>query len=165
MPDPFLGEIRLFGFTFAPDGWEQCNGQLLPINQNQALFSLLGTRFGGNGQTNFALPNLIGRVAIHQGGNFANGSSGGEETHILTLAEMPSHTHQAMGSSNPANTVFPANNVWAITDSPAYNQPGGVPMNPSAISSAGGGQPHNNMQPYLVLNYCIAVVGVFPPQP
>lgn len=165
MAEPFLGEIRLFGFTFAPEGWAFCDGQLLPINQNQALFALLGTTYGGNGSTTFALPDLRGRVAIHRSVSFPMGLTGGEVTHTLTVDEMPTHTHQALGSISAANTVLPANSVWAVTDNPAYNQSANTSMSPVGISSTGGSQPHNNMQPFLALNYCIALQGIFPPRP
>jgi len=163
MANQYIGEIRLFPYTFAPKGWAFCDGQLLSISQNTALFSLLGYNYGGSGLF-FALPDLRGKVAIHQGTGFPLAQSGGEVTHILTVPEMPSHTHQANGSSDEANTVVASNNVWALSENLTYNQSGNTPMNLSAISSAGGDQPHNNMQPYLVLHYCIALEGIFPPQ-
>ncbi|KPV57334.1 tail collar protein [Paenibacillus sp. A3] len=165
MAEPFLGEIRLFAFNFAPEGWAFCDGQLLPINQNQPLFSLLGTTYGGNGTTTFALPDLRGRVAIHRSADFTQGQTGGEVSHTLTIPELPSHTHQAIGSSDAANSVLPVNSTWALADSLTYNQSGNSQMSPAAISSVGGNQPHNNMQPFLVLNYCIALRGIFPPRP
>ncbi|MCP1308603.1 phage tail protein [Paenibacillus tyrfis] len=165
MAEPFLGEIRLFAFTFAPEGWAFCDGQLLPISQNQALFSLLGTTYGGNGSTTFALPDLRGRVAIHRSADFTQGQTGGEVSHTLTISELPSHTHQAIGSSDAANSVLPVNSTWALADSLTYNQSGNSQLSPAAISSVGGNQPHNNMQPFLVLNYCIALRGIFPPRP
>ncbi|MCT1398247.1 tail fiber protein [Paenibacillus sp. p3-SID867] len=165
MADPFLGEIRLFAFNFAPDGWAFCDGQLLPIAQNTALFSLLGTTYGGNGTTHFALPDLRGRVAVHRGTDFPIGENGGEEFHTLSDAELPSHTHQAMGSANPANSVLPVDRTWALSDSLTYHEVTNSFMSPGAIAAAGGNQPHNNMQPYLVLNYCIAIEGIFPPIP
>lgn len=165
MADPFLGEIRLFGFNYAPVGWAFCDGQLLPIALNLPLFSLLGTEFGGDGITTFALPDLRGRVSIHRSTNFIIGQNGGEETSLLTVAELPNHTHQAIGSSDPANTVLPVNSVWALSENLSYNQNGNASMSSSAITSVGGNQPHNNMQPFLVLNYCIALAGIFPPHP
>lgn len=165
MADPFLGEIRLFGFNFAPDGWAFCDGQLLPINQNLALFSLLGTMYGGNGTTHFELPDLRGRVAIHRSNSFTMGQTGGEESNTLTIPELPSHTHQAIGSSDAANSVLPVNRIWALSDNLTYNESGNSQMSSAAISSVGGNQPHNNMQPFLVLNYCIALEGEFPPRP
>lgn len=164
MSEPFIGEIRLFGFNFAPKGWAFCDGQILPIIQNTALFSLLGTMYGGNGQTTFALPNLNGRVPIGQGVNFSMGQTGGEESHSLTISELPSHTHQAVGSSDAANSVLPVDSTWALSENQTYNQTANSSMSPSAIASVGGNQPHNNMQPFLVLNFCIAMEGIFPPR-
>ena len=165
MAEPFLGEVRLFSFTFAPRGWAQCNGQLLPINQNQALFSLLGTTFGGNGTTNFALPDLRGRAPVFgsQGG-ISLGERGGEEAHTLTLAEMAQHNHPVRGNSANANVGSPAGNTWAAQSTNAYGTAAAGSMNATAIASAGGSQPHSNMQPYLVINFCIALQGIFPSQ-
>jgi microcystin-dependent protein len=159
MSTPYLGQIALFAFSFAPKGWAQANGQLLPINQNQALFSLLGTFYGGNGIQNFALPNLQGSSPMHTGNGFVLGQKGGEVTHTLLTNEMPEHTHTAMGSANAADESAPANNTWAEANN-AYNTTPNVTMN--AIANAGGGQPHNNLPPYLVLNFCIALQGIFP---
>lgn len=162
MGTPFLAEIRLVGFNFAPKGWALCNGQLLPINQNQALFSLLGTMYGGNGQTNFALPDLRGRTPIHMGAGFTQGESAGEEVHTLIVSEMPAHNHLVSASSGGPNQGSPTGNEWAALNSGySTNAPDGV-MGPSAVSSAGGSQPHTNVQPYLVLNYVIALSGIFP---
>ncbi|MBJ7358039.1 tail fiber protein [Nocardioides sp.] len=163
MAEPFLSEIRIMSFNFPPKGWAFCNGQLLPINQNQALFSLLGTTFGGNGQTNFALPNLQGRVPIHVGSGHTLGESGGEEAHTVTINELPSHTHLVSasntangGNSSPAGRFLGgANNLYGA----------GAPLttlNPATVSNIGGSQPHPNLQPYLVLNFCIALQGIFP---
>jgi microcystin-dependent protein len=159
----YLSEIRVFAFGFAPKGWAQCNGQLLPINQNQALFSLLGTNYGGDGRVNFALPNLQGRTMMHTSGSFPIGQSGGEATHTLTVAEMPAHTHQAQASSNGVSVNTPANNFWpsAAAGNPYGNQPS-LSMAANALSSAGGNQPHENRAPYLTVNICIALVGIFP---
>lgn len=165
MSEPFLAEIRLFTFNFAPKGWALCNGQLLPINQNQALFSLLGTTYGGNGQTTFALPNLQGRVPIHFGSGFLLGESAGEETHTLTAAELPAHTHPVVASSNVPTQPGPVNNFWP-------NGGGAIPyasnsdttMDPQAVAPLGGGQAHENRPPFLVVNFCIALQGIFPPQ-
>jgi microcystin-dependent protein len=161
---PFLSELRIFSFNFAPRGWAQCSGQLLPINQNQALFSLLGTMYGGDGRVNFALPDLRGRVPVHHGGSFNQGQVGGEMAHTLTAAEQPAHSHRAQGSSansdasNPAGNVLgAANNMYA----PAGNL---TALHPTSVSSVGGSQPHENMQPYLTLNICIALQGIFPSQ-
>lgn len=163
MADPFLSEIRIFSFNFAPRGWAMCNGQLLPINQNQALFALLGTTYGGNGQTNFALPELRGRVPMHVGGGLTLGQRGGEEVHTLTLNEMPIHTHQARGSANGPTVTPPTNNFWSSnTGFTPYGTTADTAMSPQAISNIGGSQAHENMSPFLTLNYCIALQGIFP---
>ncbi len=162
MSTPYLGEIRVVSFNFAPKGWAMCNGQILPINQNQALFSLLGTTFGGNGQTNFALPDLQGRSPLHMGNGFVPGQAAGEYAHTLTLAEMPVHIHQAMANSATGTQVSPAGNVWAGAVSGAYATAPGTSMNAAAITVAGGSQPHENMQPFLTLNFVIALQGSFP---
>ena len=173
MSDQFVGEIRAFPFNFAPKGWAMCNGQLLSISQNTALFSLLGTTYGGDGKSNFALPNLQGRVGIHMGqgpglSNYVEGQTGGEENHTLLLSEMPVHAHAVNGNANAANTdslsnAFPAST--AATGGNTYsNATDGTTMNPGVIAPAGGGLPHNNLQPYLTLNYCIALQGIFPPR-
>jgi len=163
MAEPFLAEIRIFSFNFAPKGWAMCNGQVLPINQNQALFALLGTTYGGNGQTTFALPNLQGRMPVHVGNGITLGQAAGEAAHTLVASEMPVHTHAAVGSSTPANLGIPTGNLWA-TGNAAYNPTPNTTMNPACIPSVGGSQPHNNMSPYLVLNICIALQGIFPSQ-
>ena len=169
MAEPFLSEIRIFSFNFPPKGWAFCNGQLLPINQNQALFSLLGTTYGGNGQTNFALPNLRGRASIHEGSGFTLGQAGGQSAHTVTMSEMPTHTHfqnsnMCIGGNNINATLGdPTSNYWANNGKAQYatNTLDQV-MHPSAVTNVGGSQPHNNMQPYLVLNFCIALQGIFP---
>jgi len=162
MSTPYLGEIKIISWTFAPKGWAFCNGQLLPINQNQALFSILGTTYGGNGQTNFALPNLQGRTPIHMGSGFTLGQSGGEAAHTLTISEMPAHTHPAVASSNAASTPDPSNAFWAPAASSAYSSSPNTSLAPQAITNAGGSQPHQNLSPYLVLNFVIALQGIFP---
>jgi microcystin-dependent protein len=163
--DPFIGEIKLVAFGFPPRGWALCNGQLLPINQNQALFSLLGTMYGGNGQTNFALPDLRGRVPLHVGQGYVQGQVVGEEAHTLTTSEVPSHVHAINGTSAGATTEAPGPAVTFGTSagSSAYAPPDNlVAMDPGTMAAAGGSQPHENRQPYLVLEMCIALVGVFP---
>lgn len=161
--EPYLSELKIFSFNFAPKGWAQCNGQLLPINQNQALFSLLGTTYGGNGQTTFGLPNLQGRVPMHTGSGLIQGQTGGEQAHTITMAEMPQHTHMALASSNAPNVATPANAFWASnTGFAPYSGTPNELMSAEAVSSVGGNQPHNNMAPYLTLNICIALVGVYP---
>jgi len=166
MSDPYIGEIKLISFNFPPKGWAFCNGQLLAINQNQALFSILGTMYGGNGQTNFALPNLQGRVPIHQGinqGSYNVGQVGGETSHTLTINELPAHLHPAVAQSTPSTPgATPLNSIWAATPSAAFASAPNVSMNPAAVTTTGGSQPHENMPPYLVLNYVIALVGIFP---
>jgi microcystin-dependent protein len=157
---PFLGEIKIISWNFAPKGWAFCNGQLLPINQNQALFSILGTTYGGNGQTTFALPDLRGRTAVHVGNGIILGESAGETAHTLTTAEMPAHTHLPNANSSAANVGSPANNFWSATGS--YAAAPNSSMNSAQITPTGGSQPHDNMPPYLVVNFIIALVGIFP---
>ena len=161
MGTPYIGEIRIFSFNFPPKGWAFCNGQLLPINQNQALFSILGTTYGGNGQTNFALPNLQGRVPVHVGNGIVLGQSSGEATHTLITSEMPAHTHIPAGSATPANLGVLTGNLW-VTGNAAYNPTANTSTNLASILNVGGGQPHENMSPYLTLNICIALQGIFP---
>jgi microcystin-dependent protein len=164
MSEPFLAEIRILSFNFAPKGWTLCNGQLLPINQNQALFALLGTTYGGNGQTNFALPDLRGRTPFHIGNGIIQGERAGEEIHTLIGSEMPAHTHVLRASSKPANLAVPNLGAWATT-SAGTNFSNGSPntsMQAGLVSSVGGGQAHENRQPYLTLNFAIALQGIFP---
>lgn len=165
MADPFLSEIRIFSFDFAPKSWALCNGQTLPINQNQALFALLGTTYGGNGQTTFNLPNLQGRVPIHFGNGFTLGQQGGTETVALTLPQMPAHTHQVKASSNNPSVTSPNSNFWAAnTGFGPYGTIADTSMSAEAIGNTGGNQPHENRSPYLTLNFCIALQGIFPSQ-
>ena len=161
---PFISEIQIFAFDFNPRGWAKCNGQLLPIAQNQALFSLLGTTYGGNGTVNFALPNLQGRVPMHIGNSFSLGQTGGEETHTLIISEMPAHTHQVSGTSAVVTQPSPGGNVWANgAQGKSYTTAAAnATMNGGSIGVAGGGQAHENRNPYLVLNMCIALQGIFP---
>jgi microcystin-dependent protein len=167
MAEPFLSEVRLMSFVFAPKGWALCNGQLLPINQNQALFSLLGTTFGGDGRVNFALPDLRGRAPLHVGSGHTLGERGGEQAHTLSIAELPTHTHVANGASNAADAAVPTGNLLAAVDettfAAAYAPPSGlVAMAAQAVSNTGGSQAHLNMQPFLTLNFSIALQGIFP---
>jgi microcystin-dependent protein len=163
MGTPYLAEIRIFSFNYPPKGWAFCNGQLLAINQNQALFALLGTTYGGNGVQTFALPNLQGNFPVHVGNGFVLGQVGGEFSHTLNLNEMPAHTHVPAGSSTPANLGVPTGNVWA-TGNAAYNPTANTTMNPAGILSLGGSQAHENRPPFLVVNFCIALQGIFPSQ-
>lgn len=164
MAEPFLSEIRLMSFVFAPKGWALCDGQLLPINQNQGLFSLLGTTFGGDGRVNFALPDLRGRTPIHVGSGHTLGERGGEQAHTLSISEIPTHTHVLNGASNTATTDTPANNlVMGQTGIDMYRSPTTLSaMDPGSISNTGGSQAHLNMQPFLVISFCIALQGIFP---
>jgi microcystin-dependent protein len=151
-------------FGFPPKGWALCNGQLLPINQNQALFSLLGTTYGGDGRVNFALPNLQGRVPIHVGNTHVLGEQAGEQAHTLSLNELPAHNHPLRGSSSAADSPLPAKHVLATPSVRTYRPPDTalVAMNQASVSTTGGGQPHQNMQPFLTLSFCIALQGIFP---
>jgi len=168
MAEPFLGEVRMMSFNFPPKGWAPCNGQLLPINQNQALFALLGTMYGGDGRTTFALPNLQGRVPINVGPNYTQGQAVGEVQHTLTTGEMPAHVHTLVANTAQASQSdgnLPANNkrVAASTAQNLYGPPTSlVAMNTNDIGFAGGTQPHQNMQPYLTVMFCIALQGIFP---
>ncbi len=168
MAEPFLAEIRIVGFNFAPRGWAFCNGEILPITQNQSLYSLLGTTYGGDGRTSFALPDLRGRVPVHfgtsdGGANYLQGQKSGAETHTLTSPEMPEHTHRVRASDAAANADSPTGRVLAQAGSAMYGEPGSpVAMGGGTIANAGGGQAHDNMMPYLALNFCIALQGLFP---
>jgi microcystin-dependent protein len=163
MAEPFLAEIRLMSFNFAPKGWALCNGQTLPINQNQALFSLLGTTYGGNGQTTFALPDIRGRVPVHEGQNFSLGQRGGEEAHTITQGEFPTHNHLVNVSNANANAT-PTGNYFAAANNAYHQAPANTNIAPSSITNIGGSQPHNNMQPYLAITFAIALQGIFPSQ-
>jgi microcystin-dependent protein len=157
---PFLGELKLLSFNFAPQGWAMCNGQFMPINQNQALFSLLGTMYGGNGQTTFALPDLRGRVPLHRGSSLTQGQKLGEEAHTINLSELAAHNHNVSASSQNGNQADPK--ILAAASN-AYTGPSNLTtIAPATVSNVGGSQAHENRQPYLVLNWCIALQGVFP---
>ncbi|HEV7927056.1 MAG TPA: tail fiber protein [Verrucomicrobiae bacterium] len=171
MSEPFIGEIRMFGFNFPPKGWATCNGQLLPINQYEALFAILGTTYGGDGQTNFALPNLQSRVAIHQGtgpglSTYIMGQTSGIENVTLTPAQMPTHTHLVQCNTGGGNQASPSGNIPAVestgTSLDYSNAAGNGTMSPTMLGTQGGSQPHTNIQPYLCVNFCIALVGIFP---
>lgn len=165
MAEPFIGEIRLFTMPWVPRGWAQCNGQLLSVMQNQALFTILGNVYGGDGKTTFAVPNLCGTVPVHCGSTFKLGATGGEEAHTLTINEIPQHTHQVMASDQAANQTTAAGNVWPQSGTTNfYANNANTTLRPDAIANAGASQPHPNMQPYLVLNFCIAVIGLYPPR-
>ena len=165
MAEPFLSEIRLMSFGFPPKGWALCDGQLLPINQNQALFSLLGTTYGGDGRVNFGLPDLRGRVPIHMGSGHTLGERGGEQAHTISIAELPSHIHVANATSTAANTNTPTNSTLLGTIANGYTAPANlVALAPTEIGNTGGSQAHENMQPYLTLNFSIALQGIFPSQ-
>jgi len=164
MAEPFLSELRIMSFVFPPKGWALCDGQLLPINQNQALFSLLGTTFGGDGRVNFALPDLRGRAPIHVGSGHTLGERGGEQAHTLTQAEVPVHTHAHTVSSSTGNDPNPGGHLLAsplnlsyTTDTSSLSA-----LDPATVGSIGGAQAHLNMQPFLILSFCIALQGIFP---
>jgi microcystin-dependent protein len=164
MSTPFLGEIKIISWNFPPKGWSFCNGQLLPINQNQALFSILGTTYGGNGQTNFALPDFRGRAPIYQGQGFTLGELGGQEFHTVIQSELPAHNHFVQGVNANANTSDPGGHFLANIPSFAYrsNPSSLTTLHPAVLANSGGSQPHENRQPYLVLNFIIALQGIFP---
>lgn len=162
MGTPFIAEVKIISWNFAPQGWAFCNGQFLPINQNQALFSILGTAFGGNGQTTFALPDLRGRAPLHRGTNVV-GQKAGEEFHTLTIAEIPAHNHIATATNTTASVPIPTGNFLANSAAQPYADPTNLTtLDPSSISNFGGSQPHENRQPFLVLNFIIALQGIFP---
>jgi microcystin-dependent protein len=163
MGTPFLSEIRIMSFNFAPQGWALCNGQQLPINQNQALFSLLGTTYGGNGQTTFALPNLRGRVPVHMGSGFTLGQQAGTSAVTVNMQTLPQHLHFMQATNTGATLAAASGNLLGSVSSNAYITPTNLTtLQPSSVTSVGGSQPHENRQPFSVLNFCIALVGIFP---
>ena len=176
MADPFVAEIRMFGFNFAPTGWAMCNGQLMPISQNTALFSLLGTTYGGDGKSTFALPNMQGNSALHPGQGqglslYDLGQESGTETVTLLTSEMPSHSHSPTNAKTTGGQASPTGNMWGTSNAAKAAANFYAPaigtaqnMNPLALGLTGGSQPHNNMMPYLTINFCIALQGVFPPR-
>jgi microcystin-dependent protein len=168
MSQPYIGEIRMFAGNFAPQGWMFCEGQLLPIAENDALFNLIGTTYGGDGQSTFALPDLRGRLPIHQGSGFTLAQNGGAEQVMLTVNQIPTHTHPFLASGNPASSSSPGNQLPAITQA-ATTTPYGtdspqLQLNSNSVGSAGGSQPHDNFQPYLCVEFIISLFGVFPSQ-
>src|SRR5712691_11042816 len=165
MAEPFLSEIRIMSFVFAPKGWALSNGQLLPINQNQALFSLLGTTFGGDGRVNFALPDLRGQVPIHVGNGHTLGEKGGQPAHTLSISELPTHTHTVgcvSGNATNTDTNLPAGKLFGHPNGNLYNTGAGTPLSPQSVTNVGGSQAHLNMQPFLTLTFGIALQGIFP---
>ena len=165
MGTPFLGELKIISWNFAPQGWSFANGQFMPINQNQALFSLFGTNYGGNGQTTFALPDMRGRIPIHIGGGHTLGEAGGEASHTLSISEMPQHIHTLNVNSGTGTATVPTNAVVAKAPANTYAPPGNfVAMAPLSVGNTGGSQPHENRQPLQALNFIVALQGVFPSQ-
>ena len=166
MSSPFIGEIRMFGGNFAPAGWAFCNGALIPISENDALFNLIGTTYGGDGQSTFALPNLQSRVPIHVGPGFAQGQTGGTETVTLTVNQIPSHSHVPQAQSAAGTAASPSNAVWANSSLGQFDNanPPDSPMDPGALAPSGGSQPHDNMVPFLAVNFILSLFGIFPSQ-
>ena len=162
MAEPFLSEIRIMSFVFPPKGWALSNGQLLPINQNQALFSLLGTTYGGDGRVNFALPDLRGRIPIHVGSSHTLGERGGEQAHTLSISELPTHIHQANGTSTNGATPVPTGNLVGQANNAYRSVDNLTSLTPGTVTNVGGSQAHLNMQPFLTLSFCIALQGIFP---
>jgi len=167
MSSPFIGEIRMFGGNFAPAGWAFCNGALMPIAENDALFQLIGTTYGGDGQTTFALPDLQSRIPIHVGPGFVLAQTGGTETVTLSTNQIPAHSHVPQANSAPGTQTGPGNGIWAST-SPSLNQYSNnapsLNMDPAAIGQTGGSQPHDNMVPFLAINFILSLFGIFPSQ-
>jgi len=165
MSEPFLGELKIISWNFPPKGWALCNGQLMQINQNQALFAILGTTYGGDGRTTFGLPNLQGRTPVYVGKGVVLGELGGENTHTLNISEIPAHTHVPSASTSTSTSASPGGNSWGNAGLASYStSPPSAAMSPSAVTATGGNQAHENTQPYLVLNVIIALQGIFPSQ-
>lgn len=166
MAQPYVGEIRMFAGNFAPAGWMFCEGQLLPISENETLFQLIGTTYGGDGQSTFSLPDLRGRIPIHQGSGFVLAETGGAEEVTLTVPQIPQHSHPMLASNNTGNSSLPEGNLLAksTSNTPYSTFSPAVALNPASIAPAGGSQPHTNFQPYLCLNYIISLFGIFPSQ-
>jgi microcystin-dependent protein len=166
MSDPYIGEIRMFGGNFAPQGWATCDGQILSISENEALYTLIGTTYGGDGMNNFGLPDLRGRIPIHPAGNYPIGDKGGSETVILLSAQMPSHTHIPQINSDLGDSATPSGQFWSANDYKNYsaNTQNLVPMSAQAVTPTGGGKPHDNMMPSLAVTFIIALQGIFPPR-
>ena len=167
MSQPYVGEIRMFGGNFAPAGWMFCEGQLLPISENETLFQLIGTTYGGDGQSTFALPDLRGRIPVHQGGGFTPAQTGGSEEVTLTLTQIPVHTHPLQASTNPGTTSNAQNGVLCSSPSILLYIEGQAPdtnLSPLVVAPAGGSQPHTNFQPYLCISFIISLFGIFPSQ-
>ena len=162
MSQPFMAEIKIISWNYAPKGWAFCNGQLLPINQNQALFSILGTTYGGDGRVNFGLPDFRGRIPIHVGQGWLLGQAAGKESHTLNSSEMPAHNHLVGASNSPGNLNVPTGNIFAASNVAVFHTQATSTLIPSEITNVGGSQPHENLQPYLVLNFIIALQGIFP---
>jgi microcystin-dependent protein len=168
MAQPYVGEIRIFAGNFAPAGWMFCEGQLLPISENETLFQLIGTTYGGDGQSTFALPDLRGRIPVHQGNGFTLAETGGAETVTLTVQQIPAHNHPVLGSSSEGNSTSPAGAVWAVSALDTPYSSGGPDVDllgsPNSLPLAGGSQPHSNFQPYLCVDFIISLFGIFPSQ-
>ncbi|MEO6282065.1 MAG: tail fiber protein [Dyadobacter sp.] len=164
MAQPYVGEIRIFAGNFQPAGWAFCDGQLLPISENETLFQLIGTTYGGDGQETFSLPDLRGRIPVHQGNGTVLAESGGSESVTLAIAQIPRHSHPMLASSDIANVPSPENAILAVSSKATifFNDPPSAFMSPNSITSAGGSQPHENMQPYLCVNFIISLFGIFP---
>ena len=163
MAQPYVGEIRMFGGNFAPAGWMFCEGQLLPISENETLFQLIGTTYGGDGESTFALPDLRGRIPIHQGNGFILAETGGAEEITLTINQIPAHSHPLLATAAGASSTNPGNNVPAKPSKNMYRDgPGSNPMNPQSVGPTGGSQPHTNFQPYLCVDFIISLFGIFP---